>query len=71
MLNVLLSLAVATVWILKISFLPKLYHALSSKRDVTIKLQRKLEKLGLKLVKLNLDVKYFETCIDLDICPKF
>ena len=34
-------------------------------------LLRKNERLGLKVVKLKLDVNYFETCLDLKICPRF
>ena len=32
---------------------------------------RALEKQGCKFVKLGLDVKYFETCLDLSLCPEF
>ena len=32
---------------------------------------RQLERNGLKLVKLKLDVNYFQTCLELQICPKF
>ena len=31
---------------------------------------RKNEHLGLKVVKLKLNVNYFETCLDLKICPR-
>ena len=32
---------------------------------------RKNQRLGLKVVKLKLDVNNFETCLDLKICPRF
>ena len=32
---------------------------------------RKLERTGLQLNKLHLDVKYFEDCLELGVCPKF
>ena len=32
---------------------------------------RKNERLSLKVVKLKLDVNYFETCLNLKICPRF
>ena len=32
---------------------------------------RALERQGNKLTKLGLDLKYFETCLDLNLCPEF
>ena len=29
------------------------------------------KKYGWKVLKLNLDIKYFENCLDLNLCPKF
>ena len=59
------------VWIIKASSLPKLYHRLQDRRDVAVSHFRKLEKAGLKVTKLVLDLKYFESCLELGICPKF
>ena len=70
--NLLKLLAISTVWILKcFTSLPKLYHSISKKRGIPVSLFRKNERLGLKVVKLKLDVNYFETCLDLKICPRF
>ena len=51
--------------------LPKLYYNINNKRGVSINKLRVCEKLGQKAVKLRLDVKYLEACVELDICPKF
>ena len=65
MFNLLKLLAISTVWILKcFTSLPKLYHSISKKRGIPVNLFRKNERLGLKVVKLKLDVNYFETCLD-------
>ena len=58
-------------WILKITFLPRLYYRLSKQRGVTVIQLRKLEKYGWKVLKLNLDIKYSENCLDLNLFPKF
>ena len=67
----LILLAIIFKWILKITSLPKLYYRLSKQRGVTVIQLRKLEKYGWKVLKLNLDIKYFENCLDLNLCPKF
>ena len=59
------------VWVIKASSLPKLYHRLQDRRDVAVSHFRKLEKAGLKVTKLVLDLKYFESCLELGIYPKF
>ena len=60
------------LWIKKTFYsLPKLYFYISSKRDITVNELRQLEKLGYKTGKLKLDVRYLETCHDLEICPEF
>jgi len=64
-------LVVAAIWILKESSLPKIYFRLSNKRGIPVSTLRALEKQGRKLVKLRLDVKYFESCLDLNLCPEF
>ena len=70
--NLLNLLALTTVSILKcFTSLPKLYHSISKKRGIPVSLLRKNERLGLKVVKLKLDVNYFETCLDLKICSRF
>ena len=55
----------------KCSSLPKLYHGIDSKRKIPVSTLRAFEKQGHILVKLQLDIKYFETCLDLDLCPEF
>ena len=57
--------------ILKGVSLFKVYYRLSKRNEIRILQLIKLEKPVLKLMKLNLDVKYFNTCLDLNICPKF
>jgi len=42
-----------------------------SKRGVPVKDLKQIEKFGQKVVKLKLDVKYFELCTDLSLCPEF
>ena len=64
-------LTVAAIWLLKTTSLPKLYFKISNKRGILVSTLRALEKQGKKLVKLRLDVKYFETCLDLDLYPEF
>jgi len=51
------------------SSLPELYHVVGSKRGIPVKNFRHVEKCGLKVTKLKLDVQYFETCLELDLCP--
>ena len=51
--------------------LPKFYYRLASKRRVTVKQLRQLEKYYLKINKLRLDLTYFTRCYELDLCPKF
>ena len=64
-------LVIIFIWILKITFLPKLYYRLSKQKSVTITQRRKLKKYRWKVLKLNLDIKYFENCLDLNLCAKF
>ena len=59
------------LWYIKISSLPKLYYRLSKRTGVTVQKCRALEDAGKKLVKRSLDVKYWERCIDLELCPNF
>ena len=68
---ILLATRIIFKWILKITSLPKLYYRLTKQRDVTVTQLRKLKKYGWKVLKLNLDIKYFENCLDLNLCPKF
>ena len=49
--------------------LPDLYHSAGSKRGIPVKSFRLLEKRGLKVTKLKLDVQYFEACLELNLCP--
>ena len=63
--------ALAALWYLQAASLPKLYYRLQGRRDVDVKRLRKLEKAGLKVTKLTLDIKFFESCIELGVCPPF
>ena len=65
----LILLAIIFKWILKITSLPKLYYRLSKQRGVTVTQLRKLEKYGWKVLKLNLDIKYFENCFRFKSLP--
>ena len=70
MLNPLWLLFSIVVWLKKTSLL-KLYFRISSKRGTPVKDFRQIERYDLKTVKLKLDIKFFETCSNLDICPQF
>ena len=71
MFNGVLLVAIITTWILKDTSLPKLYYRISIKRAITIRKLRNLEKVGRKTVKIKLDLKYLQTCLELDRCPEF
>ena len=58
-------------WYLKTTSLPKLYYRLQDRRDVRVNQLRKLERIGVKVTKLSLDLKYFDSCVELGISPKF
>ena len=58
-------------WYLKTTSLPKLFYQLQDRRGVGLTRFRSLEKSGIKVTKLVLDVRYFENCIELGICPQF
>ena len=61
-----------SIWILKsTSSLSQLYHNISNRRGIPVKLFRKYEHLTYKLSKKNLDKVFFNTCLDLQICPEF
>jgi len=64
-------LSLICLWYIKITSLPKLYYRISSRRGIQVATFRKLEKIGLKVVKLRFDVKFYETCLSLKICPEF
>ena len=51
--------------------LPKLYYFCCNKRDLYVSDLRKFEKLSSKISKLQLDIRYFEQCVNLKLCPKF
>ena len=66
-------LATCYIWFikaLKLTSLPTLYHRLSSKRGIRIKLLRDLEKDAIKYAKRQLDVHYLTHCLELDLCPE-
>ena len=64
-------LLLSTLWYIKSSTLTKLYFRLKDRRNVEVRDFRRLEKAGLKLTKLRLDLKYFRDCLELNVCPKF
>ena len=51
--------------------LPKLYHRLSNSRGIEVRSLRKLERYGLSLTKITLDIEFFKNCQELGVCPKF
>ena len=62
--------AFCALFILNKSSLPQIYHYINgNKRGVTLQDLRNLEKLGLKVRKLHLDIKYLQSCVDLDLVP--
>ena len=54
----------------KFSSLPQLYHHINNKRGIPVQHLRRIEKAGLKVRKLSVDVKYLESCLELKLCPK-
>ena len=64
-----LLIAFTSLFIACKSSLPELYYNVCKKRGISVKKFRHLEKCGLKVSKLKLDVNYFETCLNLDLCP--
>ena len=64
-------IVLCSIWYLNATSLPKLYYRLQGRRNVAVQQLRKLEKSGLKLTKLTLDLKYFQSCVELGLCPKF
>ena len=64
-----LLVAFSAWFMLKVTSLPELYHHISNKRGIPVKSLRRLEKYGLKAVKLRLDKQYFESCLDLGLYP--
>ena len=65
-----LLLSFVFLWFVKSTSLPKLYYRLSNRRGLDVQKFRKLEKLALKVTKWKLDIKYFEDCDVLGVCPK-
>ena len=51
--------------------LPKFYYSLRNSRSLDVRSLRKLEKHGLSVTKLTLDILYFKNCLELGVCPKF
>ena len=70
MLNPTKLLLIALIWFCKSPSWPELYYNISNKRGISINKLQICEKLGQKAVKLRLDMKYLEACVELDICPK-
>ena len=60
-----------TLWRIKANSIPQLYYPMSNGSTVDVSEIRKLEKLHYRCAKLKLDVKYFDDCQELDVCPKF
>jgi len=69
MLSSIKILAVVALWYIKSSSIPKFYFGICNKRGIPVSAFRALEKQGKKLIKLGLDIKYFESCLDLNLCP--
>ena len=69
--EILLVLLTSLNWYSKTTTLPKLYYRLQNRREVGLHVFRKLEKSGIKVTKLTLDLKYFENCVELGICPQY
>ena len=57
--------------VFKSASLPELYFKLASKRGIEVKDLRLLEKRCIQVVKKEIDVLFFETCLDLKVCPEF
>ena len=57
--------------LLKTSKIPEFYFKLNSKRNVPVSIFRACEKLATKHAKLQLDLLYFEHCLELGLCPDF
>ena len=71
--NVLNLFYAAFIWFingLKLTSLPKLYYRLSSKRGISLKKLRDLEKSAIKYARRQLDIHYLEYCYDLGLCPE-
>ena len=71
MFSVINIITIAAIWFKKATSLPKLYHGTSNKKGIPVSTLRAFEKPGRKQVKLGLDVKYFQSCLDLKLCPEF
>ena len=71
MINGVVFISILTIWILKVTSLPKLYYRIYTKRGIAVEKLRSLERLSLKVVKLKLDKKFFQTCLELDLFPEF
>ena len=66
-----LIVVLLAIWYIRAASLPKLYYRLKDRREVDIQHLRKVEKAGLKVTKLLLDLKYFDTCVELGVCPNY
>ena len=55
----------------KTTSLLQLYFRISTKRGTPVKDLQQIKRYGLKIMKLKLDIKFFQTCTNLDICPQF
>ncbi len=51
--------------------LPKLYYDLSSKRGILLKDLRAFEKKATKFAKKEQDIRFWERCLDLQLCPEY
>ena len=56
---------------MKCSSKAKFYHSIDIKRGIPGSTLRVFEKQGHKLIKLPLDIKYFESYLDLNLRPEF
>ena len=51
--------------------LPKYYYHLHNRRSLDVRSLRRLEKHGLSITKVTLDILFFKNCLELGVCPNF
>ena len=59
------------IWLFKSFSLSQLYYYVGKRRNCSIKSFRQYEKLVLKSDKLKLDIGFLNSCLNLNICPKY
>ena len=61
----------AFLFLFKTFNLPRLYYYIGKRRNINVQQFRTFERLHKRLSKLPFDIKYFENCLELGICPTF